>query len=102
MQSTDSGNPSKTGVAIFTVNVIDLNEQPKFVTPYATAISLAENCPRGTWLAYYPVVGAHRPRPCFPALMASSCRMAIGCALLKLWFGYCVCDLYRWTRTLRT
>jgi hypothetical protein len=65
LQATDSGNPTKTGIATFTINIIDVNEQPKFVTPFVSSISLAENSPRGTWLGYYPVVRSH-PSPALP------------------------------------
>jgi hypothetical protein len=55
-QVADNGNPAKAGAAIFTVNIVDLNEQPRFVSGFPTSLSLAENVPRGTWLANFPAV----------------------------------------------
>jgi protocadherin Fat 1/2/3 len=52
-QAVDDGRPAKTSTGTYTVNVIDVNEQPTFDTSVLLQLSVSENVASGTRLAVF-------------------------------------------------
>jgi hypothetical protein len=53
VQAVDNGRPAKTSTGTYTINVIDVNEQPTFDTSVPLQLSVQENAISGTRLAVF-------------------------------------------------
>ncbi len=53
VQAVDDGRPSKAGSGTYTVNVIDVNEAPSFLSTVPISMSVSENVASGTVLGTF-------------------------------------------------
>jgi hypothetical protein len=53
VQAVDDGRPSKSATGTYLVNVVDVNEQPSFLTSAPLQLSVSENAASGTYLGVF-------------------------------------------------